>query len=284
MSAKEAIGAPLVAGDRNASFVAGDGTHYDVSGSAGPVVVLVHGLGLNRHMWRWQTGALMQRYRVITYDLYGHAGSPPPPAIPSLTVFSDQLLALLDDLRIAKAAVAGFSLGGMIARRFAMDHPDRLWALAILNSPYQRDAAAREAIQARVHQARRDGPRATVDAALQRWFTKSYIDSHPDIADLIRTWVLANDPAIYPDNYQVLVDGVDELVAPASPIACPALVMTAEEDYGNSPAMTRSIAAEMADARTVILPGLRHMAMIEAPEVFNRPFISFLNAVTASAP
>jgi pimeloyl-ACP methyl ester carboxylesterase len=140
---------------------------------------------------------------------------------------------------------------------------------------------AHDAIQARVHQARRDGPRATVDAALQRWFTKSYIDSHPDIADLIRTWVLANDPAIYPDIYQVLVDGVDELLAPEPPIVCPTLIMTAEEDYGNSPAMTRAIAAEIADARTVILPGLRHMAMVEAPEVFNRHLISFLDAVAA---
>ena len=193
------------------SSVASDASHYDVSGSTGPVVVLVHGLGLNRHMWRWQTAALVQRYRVVTYDLYGHGNSPLPPAAPSLSLFSGQLLALLDDLRIDKAAVAGFSLGGMIVRRFAMDHPDRLWALAILNSAHQRDVAAHEAIQARVHQARRDGPRATVDAALQRWFTKSYIDSHPDIADLIRTWVLANDPAVYPDIYQVLVDGVGEL-------------------------------------------------------------------------
>ncbi len=259
--------------------IAPDGTRYDVDGAAAPAVVLVHGLGLNRHMWRWQTSALAPRYRVVTYDLYGHGDSPPPPAPPSLSLFSDQLLTVLDDLRIDKAAVAGFSLGGMIARRFAMDHPDRLWALAVLNSAHRRDAAAREAVQARVHQARRDGPQATVDAALQRWFTKPYIDSRPDIADLIRTWVLANDPAIYPDIYQVLVDGVDELIAPEPPIATPALVMTGAEDYGNSPAMTHAIAAEMADALTVILPGLRHMGMVEAPEAFNRPLMSFLDAV-----
>ena len=65
---------------------------------------------------------LAKDYRVITFDLYGHGESAVPPSTPSLSLFSDQILELLDQLGIGTAAVAGFSLGGMIARRFAMDH------------------------------------------------------------------------------------------------------------------------------------------------------------------
>ena len=57
------------------------------------------------------------------------------------------------------------------------------------------------------------------------------------------------------------------------------LVMTGDEDYGNSPEMTRAIAAEIPGARTVILEGLRHLAMIEDPARFNTALLSFLNAV-----
>lgn len=252
------------------------GTAYEVFGDEDPVVVLIHGLGLNRHGWQWQVPALSSSYRVVTYDLHGHGESSPPSAPPSLSLFSEQLVELLDHLRIARAALAGFSLGGMIARRFAMDHGDRLWALAVLHSAHARDAAARAAIQARVDKARTEGPAATVEAALSRWFTDGFRASHPDMMALVRRWILANRREVYAPIYQVLVDGVDELVAPRPPIAVPTLVMTGSEDHGNSPAMSRAIAGEIEGSELVILPGLRHMALAEAPDIFNRELIEFL--------
>ncbi|MEY3080378.1 MAG: hypothetical protein RJA94_363, partial [Pseudomonadota bacterium] len=63
------------------------------------------------------------------------------------------------------------------------------------------------------------------------------------------------------------------------PITAPTLVMTGDEDYGNSPAMSRAIAAEIAGSELVILPGLRHMAMAEAPDLFNAKLMAFLSRV-----
>jgi pimeloyl-ACP methyl ester carboxylesterase len=253
-----------------------DGTAYEIFGDSDAALVLVHGLGLNRNMWQWQAPSLAARYTVVTYDLYGHGESPPPPGEPNLALFADQLRRLMDELALPKAAVVGFSLGGMIVRRFALDQKERLWALAILHSPHRRDEAARQAIQARVEQARKDGPAATVDAALVRWFTDGYRSRNPAVMKLVRGWVMANRPDIYPAVYQVLVDGVDELIAPEPAIACPTLVMTGEEDYGNSPAMSAAIAAEIPNARLVILSGLRHMALAEAPCLVNHALEDFL--------
>lgn len=222
-------------------------------------------------------------YRVITFDLFGHGESAVPPSTPSLSLFSNQILELLYELRIAKAAVAGFSLGGMIARRFAMDHADTLWALAILHSAHARDAAAQAAVQARVHQARELGPGATAEAALQRWFTDAFRIANPATMDLVRRWIMANRKEIYAPIYQVLVDGVAELIRPEPPIMVPALVMTGEEDYGNSVEMSLAIAAEIPGASLVILEGLRHMALMEAPELFNGKLMSFLTAVGDTA-
>ena len=132
---------------------------HEIAGSGAPTVVLVHGLGLNRHMWQWQVPALLQQYRVLNYDLYGHGDAPVPPKRPTLGLFSAQLAELLDRLSIDKVAIVGFSLGGMIARRFAMDHPERLERLVIMHSPYRRDAAARAAVQARVDQNSATRPR-----------------------------------------------------------------------------------------------------------------------------
>ena len=108
------------------------GTAWGLQGK-GPPVVLIHGFGLNRTMWQWQLPALTPHFSVLTYDLPGHGESAPPAGTPDLAMFSAQLLRLMDRCGFGRAAVVGFSLGGMIARRFALDHPDRLSALAILN-------------------------------------------------------------------------------------------------------------------------------------------------------
>jgi pimeloyl-ACP methyl ester carboxylesterase len=52
--------------------------------------------------------------------------------------------------------------------------------------------------------------------------------------------------------------------------------MTGDEDYGNSPAMSRAIAAEIPGSELLILPGLRHMALAEAPARFNATLLGFL--------
>jgi len=180
---------------------------------------------------------------------------------------------------ISALPVFGISLGGMIARRFAMDHADRLEALGILHSAHARDRAAHDAIQKRVVQAAQEGPAATVEAALERWFTDGFRANHPEMMDEIRRWILANRKEVYAPIYQVLVDGVTELIAPHPPITAPTLVMTGEQDYGNSPAMSRAIAAEIPGAELVILPGLRHMALAEDPGLFNAKLLSFLSRV-----
>ncbi|WP_324754261.1 alpha/beta hydrolase [Roseovarius sp. Pro17] len=257
-----------------------DGTAYDLAGPENaPCIVLIHGLGLNRQCWQWTTPAFCDRYRVLSYDLFGHGDSAAPPETPSLSLFSRQLIDLLDHCGIGSAAITGFSLGGMIARRTAQDAPGRVAALAILHSPHQRTDAAQAAILKRVEQARLNGPTSTVNAALERWFTERFRMANPVMMDLVRSWVMANDVAIYHTVYRVLADGIAEITAPTPPITCPTLVMTGDEDYGNGPEMTVAIAAEIKGAEVHILPGLRHMALVENPGAVNGPLRAFYDHI-----
>lgn len=265
--------------------VLSDGTVYRRAGAGtGRPVVLIHGLGLCQDMWQWTRPALEDAYDVIGYDLYGHGESAPPPRRPDLALFSEQLDGLLRELGLAQAAIVGFSLGGMICRRFALDHPAKARALAILNSPHRRTPVAQEAVLARVEQARAEGPGATVEAALERWFTDDFRRNHPEVTAQVRRWVLANDPEIYPSVYRVLACGIDEITGPGARLCLPALVLTGAEDFGNGPEMTRAIAEDIAGGRALILPGLRHMALAEDPDAVNRPLRAFLDDAFARAP
>ena len=257
-------------------MIAADGTCFEWHGTGQPVV-LIHGMGLNRHMWQWQIPALSQHHRVLVYDLYGHGKSPAPPRKPDLKLFSQQLRQLLNEQNIGRCTVIGFSLGGMIARRFAMDHPERLSALAILNSPHARSEGEQKAIMERVKQVEAHGQAATVEAALTRWFTDDFSQQNPEMIELVQQWVLANDPAVYASCYKVLAEGVNELIASDPPIGCRTLVITSEQDSGQPAAMAYAIAAEIPAAQTVILPELKHMGLAEAPQIYNQILSSFLS-------
>ncbi len=259
-----------------------NGSVYELSGPAdAPVVALVHGLGLNRQVWRAYVSRLQHRYRVLNYDLYGHGDSISPPQEASLTLFSEQLLGLLDELGIAACSIVGFSLGGMINRRFAIDHPGRLRALAILNSPHERDAPAQQLVEQRALDSAGGGPGATLDATIERWFTPAFIAAHPEYIDEVRGWVLANDVDDYAQCRRVLAFGVLELIRPEPPIAHPTLVITCENDSGSTPAMSQSIAAEIDGAQVIIVPQLQHMGLVENPSFFITALAEFFESLPA---
>lgn len=253
------------------------GTAWQMAGPQDvPVVVLVHGLGLTRAIWADHVPALAAQYRVLSYDLHGHGDSAPPAGAPSLARLSAQLGDLLDGLGIARAAVVGFSLGGMINRRFAMDQPGRVWALGILNAPHERSAEAQTEAEAR---AVAGGPEVTIDATLARWFTPGFRAAHPARVAAIRAAVLVNDPALFMAHRLVLAQGVRELIRPDPPITAPSLVLTCAGDTGSTPAMARAIAAEIAGATLCIVPDLQHMGLVERPELFHAPVLAHLNRV-----
>ena len=101
-----------------------DGTAYNLTGPEdAPVVALIHGLGLTREStWGQIAPVLARDYRVLSYDLCGHGQSALPSQSVDLTHLSEQLVSLMNAVDIPQAALVGFSLGGMINRRCAIDH------------------------------------------------------------------------------------------------------------------------------------------------------------------
>lgn len=259
------------------------GTIFEIRGSEfAPVVALIHGLGLTRDTWADYVEPLAADYRVVSYDLYGHGQSSFPPELPSLKTYSEQLQALTDYLDLGPVAVVGFSLGGMINRRFAMDHPASVSSLVILNSPHARNPEDQVAVEQSAKDSAAAGPSANLDEALRRWFTPAFLESRPDIVRQIARWVTANDAQAYADCRFVLANGVVELVRPDPPILHPTLVMTCERDTGSTPAMAKAIASEIVGAELAVVGGLQHLGLIERPDLFLPRIQQFLAAHAAS--
>ena len=253
------------------------GTKFQLRGiSTQTTIIFVHGLGLNKEMWQWLPKELEENFRIVIYDLFGHGDSPLPDEFPSLRMYSLQIKNLIEHCKVEKIILAGFSLGGMIVRRFTQDFPELVEGLMIFNSPHYRTKEQQLSIEERVKLTTQFGPKATISAAITRWFNVKFQLENPDIIGTIKQWVVNNDPSIYPKIYKILAFDLEEIIKPDPPIACPTLVVTADKDYGNDPTMSKAIANEINKSQLYILKNLKHMALVEDPEQFGSIIRDFL--------
>ncbi len=251
------------------------GTSYLALGQGQPVV-LIHGVGLNKEMWGGQFVGLASDYRVIAYDMLGHGQSPRPDAGIDLQGYAAQLAELLDHLQIAQATVIGFSMGGLVARAFALHYPQRLSALVVLNSVFNRTPEQSAGVIARAAQAAELGPDANVDAALERWFSREYKAANPAQVAAIRQTLASNDPQGYHTTYSLFATQDMYRADDLGNIQVPTLIATGELDLGSTPAMTRQLAARIPGAQCVVLAEQRHMMPVEAPRDVNKMLLDFL--------
>ena len=257
------------------------GTKFQLRGAASQrILIFVHGLGLKGEMWQWLPKKLEQEFTIVTYDLFGHGESLLPEKTPSLRMFSNQIKELMDHCNFEQIILAGFSLGGMIIRRFVQDFPELVEGLIIINSPHTRSKEQQELIAARVSLSQQSGPTATVSAAIKRWFSEKFEKENPIIINKVKKWIVGNDPSIYPKIYKILAYDLEEIINPQPPISCPTLVITADQDYGNGPEMSKMIAKEINQSQLHIIKNLKHMALVEDPNQFGSILRKFLRQFT----
>ena len=243
-----------------------DGTHYRESGHGLPIV-LIHGVGACLEMWEPVAAQLDRSHRVLRYDMLGHGGSAKPPGPYRLTDFVDQLRRLVTHLELPPFVLAGFSMGGLVAQGFALAYPARLARLVLLNTVFERSAEERAAVAARVQEVLRGGFEASVEAAIERWFTPDFRAAQPDIVESVRRQMLANDLAAYAAAYQVFATADAELAPEVGRIPTPTLVVTGAEDRRSTAAMAEALVRRMPHARCRIVPGQRHMTPLEVPDL-----------------
>jgi len=108
--------------------------HYFYAGRSGPPIVLVHGLGSSAEIWAGLMSQLGKQFRVYAPDMPGHGETPLAPEGTSIRANVSYLKRFLDKLGYPHVTLVGNSLGGWIATRFAVDYPERVHHLYLLNS------------------------------------------------------------------------------------------------------------------------------------------------------
>ena len=246
---------------------------------AAPTVVLVHGVGLDHHMWDGVTAELAAGYRVVRYDLVGHGISAAHPGEVTLDTFVDQLFQVVNAAQLDSFVLVGFSLGALITQAFASRFPDRVAALVLANGVFDRSPDERDAVLARVDEVLAGGYADSIETALDRWFSASFATSHPDVVETVRLRLQRNDIASYIQAYRVFATASEPLVLTAPMLSAPTLVVTGADDSRSTPAMARALAAAIQHGQAAVLPGLRHLAPVEDPATVARLIVRFLESL-----
>jgi pimeloyl-ACP methyl ester carboxylesterase len=245
-----------------------------VDEGAGTPVVLVHGVGADLTSWDAIAATLAERRRVIRLDLRGHGQSGRIEHGTLDDLFGD-VEAVIEATGAAPVHLVGFSLGGLIAQGIALKSPAKLHSVVILSAVAGRTEAERKRVAERAVIVREQGIAAITQAADQRWFTDEFRRKHPEKVARRLEQLKANHLPSYVAAYTVFGEG--DLGARLHEIRVPALIATGEHDVGSNTRMARFMHERIAGSELVILPGLRHSILLEAPEQVTALIEDFLD-------
>jgi 3-oxoadipate enol-lactonase len=255
-------------------FVSSDGLdiYYKVQGQ-GPRVTLIHGIGADHENWNGVAAILAPHFTVVSADLRGHGASSRITRC-SLDDLVSDVDELLNALKIEKTHLVGFSLGGLIAQKYAIEKPSKIERLVLISTVAARLPEERARVKNRADQIDREGIASVVAAAQDRWFTPGFKAANPDRVEARLKQLVANDHRSYAAGYRVFAEADEGLEF--SRIAVPTLIMTGENDSGSSPRMARLLHDSIPGSELRILPELRHSVLIEAPETIAALLVDFL--------
>jgi 3-oxoadipate enol-lactonase len=245
--------------------LAGVDLYYHVAGHGLPVV-LVHGLALDARMWDDQVGPLASVATVIRYDVRGFGRSTPRDGDLRYTHAAD-LFALLDHLSFDTAVLVGLSMGGRIVTEAALQAPERVKALVLLDAVL--DGVPWDDRSAQGMQSIADGLRERgLSGAKSAWLSHDFfVPAHrrPSVAGRLARMVddysgmhwTEHDPHGPQPDCRPLLDR----------IAAPTTVVVGALDVLCFREMADVLAAEVPRARKIVIPDAGHMVNMEAPDV-----------------
>jgi pimeloyl-ACP methyl ester carboxylesterase len=247
----------------------------------GAAVLFVHGLGGSWQTWLENIEVLGAENRVLAVDLPGFGGSEPLEADAEIDDFADVLAALLNQLGVKRTVVAGHSLGGLVSCRLALDDPDRVRGLILINAggvaigPMRLAAIVRGFLV--FNSLMRPGMfRAVVRRPrLRRAFLWGFVRNPGDM-----TVELASEtiPRMSAPGFETAVRAGAKAAGNigAERITVPTLLVWGRHDRVLTLEQARQLDAALPDSRLEVVDEAGHTPMFERPDEFNAAVGGFL--------
>jgi pimeloyl-ACP methyl ester carboxylesterase len=245
---------------------------------AGPALLLVHGFPFDRTMWRHQVASLSGWCRIAP-DLRGAGESIATGGGYSMSGYADDLIALLDELRIGQAVVCGLSMGGYILFELLRRHAPRVRAAIFISTKAEADS--RDGKRGRdelAGVAEREGAGAVAARLLPRVLAPATLAEQPDVVAHVTSTMERTPVAGLVGALRAMRDRVDSRPL-LSALRLPVLVVAGAEDQIAPPEGMRAMARAIVAAQFAEIPRAAHLAPLEQPLAVNRVLTDFLSGL-----
>lgn len=247
---------------------------YSLEGpSDAPVLMFSNSLGTTMSLWESQARSLRSRYRILRYDTRGHDESPGADANSPLTLaqLGQDVIDLLDQLKLDKVNFCGISMGGIIGLWLAIHAGDRLQRLIVANSAARIGSA--EGWRSRAEQVLGNGMDAVADGAAGRWFTPDFITRAPVLVDAMVSDLRQCSPRGYAACCTALAEA--DLRQQLNRIEAPTLIVAGRHDPVTTPADAQFLQQQIGGAEYLELAA-SHLSNVEAGAEFTAGLQQFL--------
>ncbi|TSK07018.1 MAG: alpha/beta fold hydrolase [Geobacter sp.] len=252
---------------------------YDEAGQ-GPAVLLIHGFPLNRQMWQPQLKPIADAgYRVIAPDLRGFGASDAPAGPYSMELLADDMIALMDALKIDKAVIGGMSMGGYVLMNLLERYPERVRAACFIATRSNADdEAGRERRKAMAAEAERLGANPIIKIFAELLFAAETSQESPALIARVTAWMRETRPQGLAGGLLGMRDRKD-YTALLPTFKHPSLVIAGAEDRAAPAETAETLIHGLAGCRSKVIEKAGHMVNMEQPEIFNETMISFLKSL-----
>ncbi len=254
-------------------------SYNDEGENGAPVIIFIHGFPFNKSMWDKQVKALKENYRVIAYDVRGHGDSDSGTGDFSIDLFADDLLSLMDELKIDKAMLCGLSMGGYIALNAVEKHPDRFDALILSDTNCIADSLeAKEKRLKTIESIKKNGVEKFAEESIINLFAPESLSTKKVEIAAVREMIVNTSKQSISKTLRAFYER-KETCSRLQDINIPVLIMVGKEDKITPPEAAQMMHEKIVDSVLYIIEHAGHLSNLENPIDFNSQLEELVSSV-----
>jgi pimeloyl-ACP methyl ester carboxylesterase len=258
--------------------------HYDEQGTGEPLILIPY-LAADHACYAFQVPEYARHFTTISVDLRGTGESDKPSGAYTTQLLADDVAAFMQAKGIARAHVAGLSLGGAVGMWLAVKHPDKVASLSVHSGWTRTDRFLHNVVESWRTVARAVGVPDMIIGAIFPWcFTPELYAERTDYLESLSAFVRSRPAQSVPDFIQqsdaVLTHDVE---AHLGRILAPTLITVGARDQLTSTRFADRLKGGIRDSELLVFDGCAHAALYERVEEFNQRTLAFLQRHAGAA-
>ncbi|MDF2472865.1 MAG: Alpha/beta hydrolase fold protein [Anaerocolumna sp.] len=254
---------------------------YELKGNeaAEEAVVFLNGVMASTSSWSYQIPVFEKMgFKILLHDFRGQLKSEKPAGTYSFAQHASDTKALMELLGIKKAHFIGTSYGGEVAMRFAIDYPECVKSIAIIDSVSELDDILKHFVSGWINLAAKKEGEQFFWGMLPSIYGNNFIRDNYDLLQK-RAKGMANIPEDYFDGqislYHTFLQDV-YMTEEINKIQCPTLVVCGNNDILKPPKFSKIIADRIPNAEFALIPNCGHVTIFEKPDILNSMLLGFV--------